>query len=65
MQDFPYKSAQDSNPSPFENDLVEYLQALEVGWPFTLLVTKTFLVYKAGRYVDLSIYVCVWQVPKR
>ncbi|KAG0599541.1 hypothetical protein M758_12G160100 [Ceratodon purpureus] len=33
MQDFPYKSgvAQDSKSSPFENDLVEYLQALEWG----------------------------------
>lgn len=33
MQDFPYKSGvgQDSKSSPFENDLVEYLQALEWG----------------------------------
>jgi hypothetical protein len=45
MQDFPYKSgvAQDSKPSPFENDLVEYLQALEVVLSFTLLVLQAFI----------------------
>lgn len=42
MQDFPYKTgaAQESKSSPFENDLVEYLQALQVGCSFTLLVLE-------------------------
>lgn len=43
MQDFPFKSgaSPDSGSSPFENDLVEYLQALQVGYSFTLLVFET------------------------
>jgi len=55
MQDFPYKIgvAQESKPSPFENDLVEYLQALEVGCSFTLLVLVLRLVCSTGSYVHV------------
>lgn len=48
MQDFPYKSGvgQDSKSSPFENDLVEYLQALEVECSFPSLVLEALYSYQ-------------------
>lgn len=66
MQDFPYKSgvAQESKPSPFENDLVEYLQALEVGCSFTLLVFEGYFWSLQLAATLTHPYMCV-QVPKR
>ena len=42
MQDFPYKEVGNGTTSPFEEDLIDYLQALQVGILTDSSLDKTY-----------------------